>query len=86
MEEREEDAVSKAASLIATWTLRFFNMSFTLHPQGLPDEAPGKSSNESWAAQQVCRDYPYSTRKRDIIVTTMDGERNARLMEIDSTN
>jgi hypothetical protein len=77
MEEREENAAFKSTSLITSWGHRFFSMSFTLHPSGLPNEAPGKSSNESWAAQQVCRDYPHSTRKRDIIITTMDGERNA---------
>lgn len=73
MEEREKHAAVKAQTLITAWSSSFFNMSFTLHPYGLPGEAPGKSSNEKWAAEQVCRNYPRATRKRDVVVTTMDG-------------
>lgn len=32
---------------------RFFRMITTVHPDGLPDEIPGKGSNETWAGRQV---------------------------------
>lgn len=62
----------KAASLIDRFPKSFYKMSYTIHPQGIPGEAQGKSSNESWAAKQACKDYPEEV-KRNVIVTVMDG-------------
>ena len=73
MEEKEEKSDVKAASLIKSYRKAFYNMSYTVHPQGIPGEAQGKSSNESWAAKQACRDYPQEL-KRNVIITVMDGE------------
>ena len=73
MEEREVNASGKAEHLIASFTYAFYNMSFTLHPCGLPNEAPGKSSNVSWAALQILTDYPSAQQRQRTIVTTMDG-------------
>ena len=86
MEEREKNATAKATALIGAWSSSFFNMSFTLHTYGLPNEAPGKSSNESWAARQIISDYPSTTRKQDIVVTTMDGEQKLKLLMGNETN
>nr|POF14946.1 hypothetical protein CFP56_71893 [Quercus suber] len=73
MEEKEEKAALKAAELIASFESLFHRMSFTLHPCGIPGEAQGKSSNESWAAKQALRDYADDV-KSDIIITVMDGK------------
>ncbi|KAK6436496.1 hypothetical protein LTR95_007306 [Oleoguttula sp. CCFEE 5521] len=74
MEEGEEKSDLKAASLVSTFSSMFYNMSYTIHPSGLDGEAQGKSSNESWAAKQACRDYPEPSRKRDIVITVMDAD------------
>ncbi|OQO04036.1 hypothetical protein B0A48_10679 [Cryoendolithus antarcticus] len=74
MEEGEEKSDLKAASLVSTFSSMFYNMSYTIHPSGLDGEAQGKSSNESWAAKQACRDYPDASRKRDIVITVMDAD------------
>lgn len=74
MEEREEKAIAKATLLVSVFSHSFHGMSFTLHPAGIPGEAPGKSSNESWAARQVERDYPGDASKQRVIITIMDGE------------
>ena len=73
MEEKEEKSDVKAASLIKSYRKAFYNMSYTVHPQGIPGESQGKSSNESWAARQACRDYPQEL-KRNILITVMDGK------------
>jgi len=73
MEEKEEKSAFKAAALLNSFDRMFYNMSYTVHPAGLPDEAQGKSSNESWAAKQASKDYPEPTLKQNIIMTTMDG-------------
>lgn len=73
MEEKEEKSASKAASLIKTFEASFFRMSYTVHPCDIPGEAQGKSSNESWAAQQALRDYTEDWVKRNVIMTVMDG-------------
>lgn len=73
MEEKEEKSASKAASLIKTFEASFFRMGYTVHPCDIPGEAQGKSSNESWAAQQALRDYTEDWVKRNVIMTVMDG-------------
>jgi len=74
MEEKEEKAAMKAQTLIDTFRRSFYRMSFTIHPLGIPGEAQGKSSNESWAAKQACMDYPDELEKQNVIITTMDGQ------------
>ena len=73
MEEKEDKSAFKAQNLITTFDKSFFKMSYTVHPAGIPGEAQGKSSNESWAGKQACRDYPDAAQKQNIIMTTMDG-------------
>lgn len=73
MEEKEEKAAFKAANLCATFERSFFKMSYTVHPSNIPGEAQGKSSNESWAAKQVMKDYPEDIVKQNTIITVMDG-------------
>ncbi|KAK4548738.1 hypothetical protein LTR36_008511 [Oleoguttula mirabilis] len=73
MEQKEEKSEVKAASLVKRFQNSFYKMSYTVHPQGLPGEAQGKSSNESWAAKQACKDYPEGV-KRNVIVTVMDAD------------
>ena len=74
MEEKEDKSAFKAQSLITTFEDSFYKMSYTIHPAGIPGEAQGKSSNESWAGKQACKDYPDAALKQNIIVTTMDGQ------------
>ena len=73
MEQREDSAVVKATRLISHWHHAFRQVTYTLHPEVLPGEARGKSSNESWAAKQLCNDYSVDSREQDVIVTVLDG-------------
>ena len=72
MEEKEEKSDLKASSLIESFQRAFYRMSYTVHPQNIPGEAQGKSSNESWAAKHACKEYPRDTQ-RNVVITTMDG-------------
>jgi hypothetical protein len=74
MEEKEDKSAFKAQNLISTFDQSFYKMSYTIHPAGIPGEAQGKSSNESWAGKQACKDYPDAALKPNIIMTTMDGQ------------
>lgn len=73
MEEREEGSLGKAETLTRAFRPRFFRMSHTIHPTNLLGEAPGKSSNESWAAKQAVKDYAQMSLMKDVIMTVMDG-------------
>ena len=53
MEEREPGAHAKAATLIMRFRTSFADMFATYHPAGLPNETPGKGSNEAWAAREA---------------------------------
>lgn len=72
MEQKEEKSDVKAETLIQDFQRAFYRMSYTVHPQNLPGEAQGKSSNESWAAKQACKEYPRDIQ-RNVVITTMDG-------------
>ncbi|KAI6883372.1 hypothetical protein KC325_g5101 [Hortaea werneckii] len=72
LEEREVGVHTKAMDLIASFKGSFRNMSFTLHPGNLPNEAPGKSSNEAWAAKKISEDFSMSSNKENVVVVTMD--------------
>lgn len=74
MEEKEDKSDFKAQNLIGTFERSFYKMSYTMHPAGIPGEAQGKSSNESWAGKQASKDYPDAAQKSNIVMTTMDGQ------------
>ena len=74
MEDRDPNATITANNLIRMFGSRFHDMQFTVHPANIPDEAPGKSSNIKWAAQEVERKYYQHSRWRDVLVTVMDSK------------
>lgn len=53
MEDREPGAHEKASRLVDRYRPRFGDIFATFHPAGLPDETPGKGSNEAWAAREA---------------------------------
>ena len=53
MEAREMGCRAKADLLLKKYRARFGEMFATYHPAGLPGEAPGKGSNEAWAAREA---------------------------------
>ncbi|KAI7472615.1 hypothetical protein KC351_g11566 [Hortaea werneckii] len=73
-EEREIGASAKAMDLIASFKGRFRRISFTLHPGDLPNEAPGKSSNEAWAAKKISEDFSIHDNQENVMVITMDAD------------
>ncbi|GAB1726814.1 hypothetical protein NU195Hw_g6938t1 [Hortaea werneckii] len=73
MEEKEEKSDLKASALIESFHRAFYRMTYTVHPQNIPGEAQGKSSNESWAAKHACKEYPRDTQ-RNVVITTMDAD------------
>ncbi len=53
MEAREPDAHVKAERLVTRYRSHFAGMLATFHPAGLPNETPGKGSNEAWGAREA---------------------------------
>ncbi len=53
MEDREPGNREKSARLIQRFRGEFAEMFSTHHPAGLPNETPGKGSNEAWAAREA---------------------------------
>lgn len=82
MEEKEDKSAFKAQNLISTFDQSFYKMSYTIHPSDIPGEAQGKSSNESWAGKQACKDYSDAALKPNIIMTTMDGQSRSMLTKV----
>jgi hypothetical protein len=74
MEQRDPNAVAVATSLINLFKNKFRDLQFTVHPGDIPGEAPGKSSNVSWAAKAVERKYVNTTSWTDVLITVMDSE------------
>ena len=72
MEERDPNAVSVAERLISSLMHRFRDIQFTLHPEGLVGEAPGKNSNIAWAAKHAHKKYYGSENWKDVLLTVMD--------------
>ena len=72
MEARDPNASAVANQLLSLFKTRFRDMQHTVHPEGLAGEAPGKSSNISWAAKEVQRKYYGSPNFKDILLTVMD--------------
>ena len=74
MEERDPNATSIAKQLLSIYKHRYFGMQYTLHPEGLESEAPGKSSNIGWAARDVQHKYFGKPGWKDKLVTIMDSK------------
>ncbi|OCT46515.1 sphingomyelinase family [Cladophialophora carrionii] len=74
MEERDPKGSKVAQSLITLFSGKFRDMQYTVHPAGLPGEAPGKSSNVSWAAKQIERKYLNNPNWSSVLVTVMDSD------------
>ena len=53
MEAREAEAHEKAQRLVIRYRRHFADMFATFHPAGLPNETPGKGSNEAWGAREA---------------------------------
>ena len=53
MEAKEPEAIEKAGLLQEEFKESFAHIFATFHPDNLPGEVPGKSSNEAWAARWV---------------------------------
>lgn len=53
MEAKEDEAPSKARLLQSEFREHFAHIFATFHPDDIPGEVPGKSSNEAWAARWV---------------------------------
>ncbi|CAM6002915.1 unnamed protein product [Sphagnum balticum] len=73
MEVREANAASKASQLMSKFKNRFRLITATFHPDRLPGESPGKSSNLSWAARIASGEYKLASRK-DVILTSIDAD------------
>ncbi|GAB7342123.1 hypothetical protein MBLNU457_g0391t1 [Dothideomycetes sp. NU457] len=75
MEDSEAGATEKAQLLIRIFGAKFRRMAFTLHPKDLAGEARGKSSNQSWAANEAIKYYRNNkTPCPEVLVTTMDAD------------
>jgi hypothetical protein len=72
MEERDPNGGNVAQNLIRLFSGKFRDMQYTIHPAGLPGEAPGKSSNVSWAAKQIEQKYLNNPNWTSVLVTVMD--------------
>ena len=72
MEQREDDANTKALGLIQEFANKFRYIDFSLHPAGIPGEAAGKGSNIGWAAKKLSARYNLEQRQ-SVIVTGIDG-------------
>ncbi|KAJ4272077.1 hypothetical protein NW762_000787 [Fusarium torreyae] len=73
MEQREDNAETKALGLIQEFVKKFRSIDFTLHPSDIPGEAAGKGSNIGWAARKLSEKYPVSMRK-NVIITGIDAD------------
>ncbi|KEF53760.1 uncharacterized protein A1O9_10161 [Exophiala aquamarina CBS 119918] len=74
MEQRDPNAAAVATSLSHLFKHKFRDLQVTLHPSDIPGEAPGKSSNVSWAAKAVERKYVNSSSWTDVLITVMDSD------------
>ena len=74
MELGESGTEAKAALLLKEFADQFRSVDYTLHPQGIPGEAQGKSSNLCWAAKYVSGRYEDLKMKKRVIITIIDGE------------
>ena len=74
MEERDPNGITVAEGLVQLFASKFRDMQYTVHPTGLPGEAPGKSSNVSWAAKRVQDKYLKLSDWLSVLITVMDSK------------
>lgn len=78
MEAREgSSGREKAERLIADTTHLFADVMATFHPDNLPGEVPGKSSNQQWAYRESLRRYSPKLQGRDltrVFITIADAD------------
>lgn len=74
MEEKDPNAVPVATALLARYAGRFRDIVYTVHPADLAGEAPGKSSNVSWAAKHAMERFSNSPMRQNTILTVMDAD------------
>ena len=75
LEDRAGDAARTTGEKLAEeYGTSFGRFLVTHHPAGLPDEIPGKGSNEVWAAKQAMRDIvaPMGLSPENILVSVFD--------------
>ncbi|KAK9486089.1 hypothetical protein V1527DRAFT_93022 [Lipomyces starkeyi] len=73
MEAQENDAESKASTLISEFAPMFRYITYTVHPGDLPGEARGKSSNLAWATRAASRRYRILLQS-NVVFTAMDAD------------
>ncbi|KAK3341152.1 glycosyl transferase family group 2-domain-containing protein [Lasiosphaeria hispida] len=73
MEQRENNADTKAARFTNEFSKKFRSIDFTIHPSDIPGELAGKGSNMAWAARKLSEKYSIGQRK-DVIVTGIDAD------------
>ncbi|KAK9386814.1 hypothetical protein V1515DRAFT_104410 [Lipomyces mesembrius] len=73
MEAQENDAESKASTLISEFAPMFRYITYTVHPGDLPGEARGKSSNLAWATRAASRRYR-TFLQSNVVFTAMDAD------------
>lgn len=74
MEERDPNGVNVAKSLLQLFSGSFRGIQYTQHPANLPGEAPGKSSNVSWAAREIEHKYVKDPDWSSVLITVMDSQ------------
>ncbi|KAB8356635.1 hypothetical protein FH972_024212 [Carpinus fangiana] len=74
MEEKDPNGVSVANDLLPRYAGRFKDIMYTVHPGDIPGEAPGKSSNISWAAKHAVQRFAGHPSRQNIILTVMDAD------------
>ncbi|MEK7191900.1 MAG: glycosyltransferase family 2 protein [Patescibacteria group bacterium] len=69
-----EESKQIAQKIKSEYENYFFKLIVTNHPKDLPDEIPGKGSNESWAAQEVKQSAidPLKIPHENILVSVFD--------------
>jgi len=75
VEERAGSEIQKMAKEIEKkFSKSFYKFLVSLHPKNLPNEIPGKGSNESWAIKVASEKIikPSNIKKEDIIVSSFD--------------
>lgn len=77
-EEREEEAQEKEKRLKHIFHKQFADIIATYHPSNLPKHLPGKSSNESWAFQQLRKELHeargFQASDPRVVITVMDDD------------
>lgn len=74
MELKETNSASKAAFLISSFQNRFLEVRATFHPNNLPGEIAGKSSNVAFAAREMFKHHRLDENRGNIIITVIDSD------------